>query len=89
MKYYRIDVEMTTGFKYHYTCAAKQLEGMKKSSESHWTKSIEVTEITKKEHEEYFYATYDNKLDKVLRKSVVRSSKVVSKGELKPKSKKK
>lgn len=50
MKYYRIKVELKNGFTYSYSCIGKMLEGMKKSSESYWTKSIEVVEITEEEH---------------------------------------
>ena len=48
-KYYRVDVEMTNGFKYSYTCIGKMLAGMMKSSNTSWIKSVKETEITEGE----------------------------------------
>ena len=54
-KFYKLDVTMTTGFKYSLVCIGRMLEGMKKSSSGHWTEKVEVTEITKEEYEEFYY----------------------------------
>lgn len=52
MKYYKIDVELTTGFKYSYHCIERMKPGMVQSSKSIWTKSVTENEITKEEFEE-------------------------------------
>ena len=52
MKYYRIDVELTTGFKYSYHCIERMKPGMVQASKSIWTKSVTENEITKEEFEE-------------------------------------
>ena len=85
MRYYKVDVEMTNGFKYSYTCNARMLSGMKQASTCWWTKSIESQEISEKEHIEFNHATFDvdKKTDEILRKAVKRSSKVVHPGILK------
>lgn len=59
MKYYKVDVEMTNGFKYSYTCNARMLSGMKQASTCWWTKSIESQEISEKEHIEFNHATFE------------------------------
>lgn len=85
MRYYKVDVEMTNGFKYSYTCNARMLSGMKQASTCWWTKSIESQEISEKEHIEFNHATFevDKKSDEILRKAIKRSSKVVHPGKLK------
>lgn len=84
MKYYRIDVELTTGFKYSYHCIERMKPGMVQASKSIWTKSVSETEITKEEFEETRNVKWevDKKTDEVLRKAVVKSGKVVDKGKL-------
>lgn len=52
MKYFQIDVELTTGFKYSYHCIERMKLGMVQSSKSIWTKSVTETEITKEAFEE-------------------------------------
>lgn len=59
MKYYKVDVEMTNGFKYSYTCNGRMLSGMKQASTCWWTKSIESQEISEKEHIEFNHATFE------------------------------
>jgi len=54
--YHRVTVKLVNGFQYSYTCIGRMLEGMKKSSQSHWTDSITVTEITEEEHRESWYS---------------------------------
>ena len=85
MRYYKVDVEMTNGFKYSYTCNGRMLSGMKQASTCWWTKSIESQEISEKEHIEFNQATFevDKKSDEILRKAIKRSSKVVHPGKLK------
>ncbi len=53
-KYYRIDVVMKTGFKYSICCMGKQLNGMKESSNTFWTESMNVSEITPEEYELFY-----------------------------------
>lgn len=53
-KYYRIDVVMKTGFKYSICCMGKQLNGMKESSNTFWTESMHVSEVTPEEYENFY-----------------------------------
>ena len=88
MKYYRVKVKLKNGFEYSYTCIQRMLEGMKKSSEGYWTESVVSEEI----NEEDFRKTREVTMaeDKVLRKAVVKSAKVVDQGKLaEPKPKRK
>ena len=88
MKCYRIDVEMINGFKYSYTCISRMKEGMKQASSGYWTKSVTETEITEEEHRAFYDTPWEKepKIDKALRKAVVKSSKVVDSGKLVTKS---
>ena len=54
-KYYRLDVVMKTGFKYSLCCLGKQLKGMKESSNTFWTESLTVSEMTAEEYESFYY----------------------------------
>lgn len=59
MKYYQVDVRLTNGFKYSYTCNARMMPGMKRSSENSWTESIKSTEITEEEHIEFNHVEFE------------------------------
>jgi hypothetical protein len=73
-KYYRVDVEMTTGFKYSYTILGRLLEGSVKASKGYWTKSVNTTEITKEEHEATWNVPLiDDKPAKTRKKAVDKS----------------
>jgi hypothetical protein len=80
---------MTTGFTYSYVCLARFLEGMKKNSQSYWTKTFECVEITSEEYQKFNEVVFDEepkkvtkKLDNVLRESQKKSGKIVDKGKL-------
>ena len=51
---------MKHGFVYSVFCGAKQLKGMKQSSEAYWTDKVEVTEVTS---EDYQKAWWDETLE--------------------------
>lgn len=80
MKYFRVKVKLKTGFEYSYTCIERMLEGMKKSSEGYWTESVVSEEITEEDFRKTREVSFEE--DKVLRKAIVKSAKVVDKGKL-------
>jgi hypothetical protein len=73
-KYYRVNVEMTTGFKYSYTVLGKLMPGCVKASEGYWTKSVNTTEITKEEHEATWMVPIDGDKPVKTRKRAVDKS---------------
>lgn len=91
MKYYRVNVKLKNGFEYSYACIHRMLEGMMQSSQSYWTESVVSEEITEEDFLKTREVTFTE--DKVLRKAIVKSGKVVDKGKLvepvKPTGKKK
>ena len=75
-KFYKLDVTMTTGFKYSLVCIGRMLEGMKKSSGGHWTEKVEVTEITKEEYDDFYYRdVVEEKKPKVVTKKIPKATK--------------
>jgi guanylate kinase len=89
VKHYKVTVTLTTGFTYSYVCLARFLEGMKKNSQSYWTKTLDCVEITSEEYQKFNEVVFDEepkkvtkKLDNVLRESQKKSGKIVDKGKL-------
>jgi hypothetical protein len=80
MKYYRVKVKLKNGFEYSYTCIHRMLEGMMQSSRSYWTESVTSEEINEEDFRKTREVTFEE--DKVLRKAIVKSGKVVDKGKL-------
>ena len=46
---------MKHGFVYSVFCGAKQLKGMKQSSEGYWTDKVEVTEVTSEDYQKAWW----------------------------------
>jgi hypothetical protein len=54
-KFYKLTVTMKHGFVYSVFCGAKQLEGMKRSSDGYWTDKVEVTEVTPEDYQKAWW----------------------------------